>query len=84
MLIDPPDTACFPEIEIHLKPGDICLHAVETVHRSNPNRTDRSRHQISIGARSSRARVDEKMRGRSAAIVSELHRENKRAGRDVT
>ena len=76
MLIDPLDTARHEEVEIRMEPGDICLHAMNTVHRSGPNRTDRSRRQLGINVRSSRAQVDEQMLAHRKAILAKLHADN--------
>ena len=76
MLIETPDKKRYPEVEIRMDPGDVCLHAVGTVHRSDANRTDQSRRQLGIGAHSSRARVDPIMLARRKAILERLHSEH--------
>ena len=75
-LIDPLESSQHPEVEIHMNPGDVCLHAVNTVHRSGPNRTDQSRRQLGIACRSSRARRDEQMWAHRQAIKEKLHADN--------
>ncbi len=72
-LIETPDPERYPEVEIRMDPGDVCLHAINTVHRSEANRTDRPRRQVGIGARSSRARVDEAKFAQCQAILKKLH-----------
>jgi ectoine hydroxylase-related dioxygenase (phytanoyl-CoA dioxygenase family) len=39
-----------------MKPGDICLHNTNTIHRSGPNTTNKSRRQLGLIYRSSRAK----------------------------
>ena len=79
MLIDTPDTAEYPEEEIRMVPGDVFLHSVHTVHRSGANHTDRSRRQLAIMCRSSRAKVDEERQAKTQEILRNLHADN--AGR---
>jgi len=75
-LIDPLDTSQYPEVEIHMKPGDVCLHAVDSVHRSGRNRTGQTRRQLAIGCYSSRARRDEQMWASRLEIAAKLHADN--------
>jgi ectoine hydroxylase-related dioxygenase (phytanoyl-CoA dioxygenase family) len=76
MLIDPLDTARYEEVEIRMNPGDICLHAINTVHRSGPNGTNQSRRQIGLCGNSTRAKVDEQMLAHRKEILAKLHANN--------
>lgn len=72
-LINPVDTVKWPEVQLCMKPGDICLHNTNTIHRSNPNTTDKSRRQLGIIYRSSRAKRDEAGWARYQAELKKLH-----------
>ena len=72
-LIDPVDTAKFPGVELCMEPGDLCLHSVDTVHRSGPNRTDRSRRQMAISCHSSHARQNDESLARNQKLLAMLH-----------
>lgn len=76
MLADPLDTTRYEEVEIHMNPGDVCVHAINTVHRSGPNLTNQPRHQLGICAHSSRAEVDEQLQAHRQAILAKLHADN--------
>jgi ectoine hydroxylase-related dioxygenase (phytanoyl-CoA dioxygenase family) len=58
-LVTPLDKAEYPEVQLCMQPGDICLHHINTVHYSGPNTTDKSRRQVGIGYRTARAKRDE-------------------------
>lgn len=58
-LINPVDTGKYPEVQLCMKPGDVSLHHTNTIHRSGANTTDRSRRQLGLVYRSSRAKRDE-------------------------
>lgn len=58
-LITPVNTEDNPEVQLCMQPGDICLHHTNTIHYSGANHSPRSRRQLAIGYRSSRAKVDE-------------------------
>lgn len=72
-LIDEQGLAAHQEVPICLKPGDITVHHITTVHRSDANRTDRDRRQLAIGYRTSRACPDEDALARHRALLAELH-----------
>jgi phytanoyl-CoA hydroxylase len=57
-LVDPVDTASYPEVQLCMQPGDICLHHINTVHRSGANELDRPRRQLGLLYRSSLAQRD--------------------------
>ncbi|HEX9899759.1 MAG TPA: phytanoyl-CoA dioxygenase family protein [Candidatus Methylomirabilis sp.] len=73
-LQSPVDTEAHPEVEIRMRPGDLALHHCDTVHRSGPNRTDRSRRMLSFVFRSSLAQPDPKHSRAVAEEVQRLHR----------
>ena len=75
-LVEPPDLAAHPEVALCMKPGDVSVHHITTVHRSGANRTDRARRQLAIGYRSSRAQPDEAARAAHRARLAELHARN--------
>ncbi|MAE60527.1 MAG: hypothetical protein CMJ49_04120 [Planctomycetaceae bacterium] len=72
-LIDPLDAQAYPPVEICMNRGDLCLHAVNTVHYSGANQTDRSRRQLAISCQASRAAIDEELMARRKAILAQLH-----------
>ena len=73
MLIEPVDTGKYPEVQLCMKPGDICLHNTNTIHRSGANSTDKSRRQLGFQYRSTRAQRDEAGWARYQAQLKELH-----------
>ena len=75
-LVEPPDLAAHPEVALCMNPGDVAVHHITTVHRSDANRTDRARRQLAIGYRSSRAQGDEAARTAHRALLAELHARN--------
>jgi len=38
-LVDPPDTATYPEITVEMAAGDMLIHHTNVIHRTGPNRT---------------------------------------------
>lgn len=78
-LDDPVDTQRYPEVHLALKPGDIALHHIAVIHRSEANRSDRSRRQLAIGYRSSLAKKDEAAAERHKRMLEELHAKNAHA-----
>lgn len=72
-LIDAVDTAAYPEIALCMKPGDICVHGVNTIHRSGANKSDRPRRQLGIGYRSARAKLDSIAAAKHTADLEALH-----------
>lgn len=53
------DEDAHPPVELCMQPGDIALHHENTVHRSEPNRSDRSRRQLGLFFNSERSVRDE-------------------------
>jgi ectoine hydroxylase-related dioxygenase (phytanoyl-CoA dioxygenase family) len=72
-LIEPLDHEKYPEVQLCMKPGDICLHHTNTVHYSGPNATDRSRRQFGIGYRTARAARNEQTWASYQAELARLH-----------
>jgi hypothetical protein len=72
-LISPVSTVEYPEVQLCMKPGDLAVHHVETVHRSGPNRTDRSRRQLGLGYRSSLAKANEQAKAQYHKDLQTLH-----------
>jgi phytanoyl-CoA hydroxylase len=72
-LDDPVDTTRYPEAHLCLEPGDIALHHITVIHRSEANRSDRSRRQLAIGYRSSLARKNEEAASRHKQMLEQLH-----------
>lgn len=70
---DPVDTARFPEVHLSLRPGDIALHHIAVIHRSEANGSDRSRRQLALGYRSSLAKKDEAAAERHRRMLETLH-----------
>jgi ectoine hydroxylase-related dioxygenase (phytanoyl-CoA dioxygenase family) len=63
-LVAPPDVAAYPEVPLHLRPGDLALHHAQVVHRTGPNRTRAHRRNLGFAYHSSRARRDEAAQAR--------------------
>jgi len=76
MLIETPDTDRYPQVTIKMNPGDVCLHAINTIHLSEANQTNQPSRQLGISAHSSRAHVDEIMFAQRQAILDKLHAEH--------
>jgi len=79
-LVSPVEAQKFPEVQLCMKPGDICLHHTNAIHRSGPNTTTKSRRQLAIGYRSSRAKRDEAGWARYQAELKKLHEQNAATG----
>jgi phytanoyl-CoA hydroxylase len=62
-----------PEVQMCMNPGDLTLHHVNCIHRSDANHTDRPRRQLAIGYRSSRAKKDEERVRRYRADLEALY-----------
>ena len=73
VLTDVPDRALYPDVEICLQRGDVCVHATNTVHYSPPNETDHPRRQPAIECRSTRAKQDPALLARRRKAVEKLH-----------
>jgi len=54
-LIEPVDPARYSIVQLCMKPGDLALHHINTIHGSGANTTDRSRRQLGVGYCSSLA-----------------------------
>jgi ectoine hydroxylase-related dioxygenase (phytanoyl-CoA dioxygenase family) len=63
-LVEPPDTAAYPEVPLRLAPGDLALHHTQVIHRTGPNRTGAHRRNLGFAFHSSRARRDEAAQAR--------------------
>jgi ectoine hydroxylase-related dioxygenase (phytanoyl-CoA dioxygenase family) len=66
----------YPEVQLCMRPGDLALHQVNTIHRSGANRSTRSRRQLGIGYRSSLATRDEAAWQDYQQQVHALHQAN--------
>lgn len=75
-LIEPLDLVAHPEVALCMRPGDVAVHHVTTVHRSGANLTDRARRQMVVGFHSSRAQPDEAARAEHRVRLAELHAKN--------
>lgn len=58
-LVTPPNADEFPAVTVSLKPGDVSLHHVNTIHRTGPNRTRNHRRNLGFAYHSSRSVRDE-------------------------
>ncbi len=76
MLITPVDTVKYPEVQICMKPGDICMHQTNTIHRSDGNPSKHSRRQIGISYRTTRAKRDEEGWKKYQADLKKLHEQH--------
>jgi phytanoyl-CoA hydroxylase len=72
-LIHDVDDAAYPEVRLCMKPGDLALHHVLTIHRSDANRTDRPRRQLGLAYRSALAKRDEAAAAKYQADIAALH-----------
>ena len=77
VLVDPVDSETYPTVELCMKPGDVALHHILTVHSAKVNRSGRPRRQIGIGYLSSRVRRDEAAYAQYQKDLAELHAQNK-------
>jgi phytanoyl-CoA hydroxylase len=68
----PPETPC-KEVGLFMKPGDISLHHVLTVHRSDENHSARSRWQFGISYHSVRAVRDDRAFEKYWRALKNLH-----------
>ena len=58
-LVDPPDTARYPEVAATVEAGDVLVHHANVIHRTGPNRTGSHRRNLGFtyhGAGASRTR----------------------------
>lgn len=76
-LDDPVDTRQFPEQHLCLEPGDIAIHHIAVIHRSEANRSDHSRRQLALGYRSSLANKNQEAAARHKRMLEELHARHK-------
>ena len=54
-LVAPPNSDEYPPVTLSLKPGDVSLHHVNTIHRTGPNRTSKHRRNLGFAYHSSRS-----------------------------
>jgi len=45
-LVDPPDTAAYPEVALEMETGDVFIHHANVIHRTGPNRTPGHRRNL--------------------------------------
>lgn len=76
VLAEVPNPAQYPDVEICLAPGDICVHATNTVHHSGPNRTDHSRRQVAVECYSTRVRQNKSLLAERREALARLHRKH--------
>jgi ectoine hydroxylase-related dioxygenase (phytanoyl-CoA dioxygenase family) len=81
MLIDVPDTKAYPEVQICMKPGDVTLHHINVIHRSDANPSDRSRGQLGITYTNSLAAQDEEAQKKYRAEVERINQKVKASQR---
>jgi phytanoyl-CoA hydroxylase len=72
-LIDAVDPEVYPKVALCMKPGDIALHHINTIHCSEPNSSSSHRRQIGMAYRSSTARRDEEGFQRYLRDLEQLH-----------
>lgn len=72
-LMTPLDLKLYPEAPLCMQPGDLCLHHTNTIHYSGPNKTNRSRRQLGIGYRTTRAQRDEAAWADYQSELTKLH-----------
>jgi phytanoyl-CoA hydroxylase len=73
VLVDPLDEAKYPNIQLCMKPGDMALHHILSVHSANVNRSGLPRRQIGISYISSRTRRDEAAYAQYQKDLDALH-----------
>ncbi len=74
---EPFDTRRFPEVSICMKPGDVSIHHIQTVHRSEANRSDRSRRQLAFVYQSKLAKQDPDEVARHTQLLKAMHADHK-------
>ncbi|MSR60392.1 MAG: phytanoyl-CoA dioxygenase family protein [Planctomycetaceae bacterium] len=57
-LVSDPSTDEYSPVTLSLKPGDVSLHHVNTIHRTGPNRTSKHRRNLGFAYHSSRSVCD--------------------------
>ena len=57
-LVTHPNADEYPPVTLSLKPGDVSLHHVNTIHRTGPNRTSKHRRNLGFAYHSSRSVCD--------------------------
>jgi ectoine hydroxylase-related dioxygenase (phytanoyl-CoA dioxygenase family) len=73
-----PPIADYPEFPLLLKPGDISLHHVNTIHYSGANRSGQDRRQFAVGYRSSLAVREERRYEEYQRVLARLHDEHRK------
>ncbi|MBC8354551.1 MAG: phytanoyl-CoA dioxygenase family protein [Planctomycetes bacterium] len=58
-LVTPPNADEFRSVTLSLKPGDLSLHHVNTIHRTGPNHTSQHRRNLGFAYHSSRSACDQ-------------------------
>ena len=76
-LVEAPDLARFSEVPLSLRPGDLALHHVNTIHRTGPNQTASERRNLGFAYHSSRAKRDEEANVRfQRHLQANVHKTN--------
>jgi len=70
------DVNVYPEVQLCMRPGDLAVHHINTIHRSRPNKTGRHRRQLAISYRSSRAQKDLESFRQYKQDLEKLHEES--------
>lgn len=75
-VIEPVDTGEHPGVQWSMKTGDMYLHHTNTIHRSGPHSTAKSRRRFAIDPGHSLAKRDEAGRARCQAGLRKLHEQH--------
>jgi ectoine hydroxylase-related dioxygenase (phytanoyl-CoA dioxygenase family) len=75
MLVEPVSTDLCPEVQMCMQPGDLCLHHINCIHRSDANHTDRPRRQLAMGYRSARAKKNDEAARKYRADLDALYQQ---------
>jgi len=72
-LVDPIDEEPYPNVKLCMKPGDMAIHHILSIHSATVNDSGRPRRQVGIGYISSRARRDEAAYAQYQKDLDALH-----------
>ena len=75
LLVDPVDKDQYPSVELCMKPGDVALHHILTIHSANTNHSGRPRRQIGMNYVSSQVEKDSIAFAQYQKDLEDLHAE---------
>ena len=73
-LVDPPDTARYPEVAATVEAGDVLVHHTNVIHRTGPNLTGSHRRNLGFTYHGAGAVQDTEANAASARMVERYNR----------